>query len=186
MADPFWLTTGRLGLRRFTRADFDWLVDLNGNVNVMRYVGGVKDRAKTQALLDERILAYYEAHPGLGIWLTVERATGERLGMHLLNHIQGEPDVQVGYVLCESAWGRGIATEMAAAVLRYGFVELELPRIVGITNLENGPSQRVLEKIGLVRRGERSFPHPAYASQGPMAWFERDAASWLSEQTARD
>jgi hypothetical protein len=40
----------------------------------------------------------------------------------------------------------------------------------------------VLQKIGLHRRGERSFPHPAYASQGPLAWFERDAQDWLTER----
>jgi RimJ/RimL family protein N-acetyltransferase len=183
VSDPFWLTTQRLALRRFTRADVDWLMQLYGNENVMRHMGGVKDRAKTQLLLDERILAYYDANPGLGIWCTVERATGERLGMHLLNNIQGETDLQVGYVLAETAWGRGIATEMAAALLRYGFADLGLPRIVAITNLENRASQRVLEKVGLLRKGERSFAHPAYAGR-PMAWFERDGGSWLAAHPA--
>jgi RimJ/RimL family protein N-acetyltransferase len=70
---------------------------------------------------------------------------------------------------------------MAAAVLRYGFVDRSIPKISGMTTLGNMASQRVLEKIGLRRRGERSFPHPAYAAEGPMAWFERDAADWLQE-----
>jgi RimJ/RimL family protein N-acetyltransferase len=118
------------------------------------------------------------------VWCTVERVSGERLGLHLLNHIQGEADIQVGYVLCEAAWGRGIATEMAAALLRYGFGELRLPRIAAITELANVASQNVLAKIGLLRCGERSFAHPAYAGR-PMAWFERDGASWLAERGAR-
>ena len=37
--------------------------------------------------------------PGLGIWLTSERATSEPIGVHLLNHVRGEPQVQVGYLL---------------------------------------------------------------------------------------
>ena len=37
----FWLTTPRLGLRRFTPADRDWLVALYADVNVTRYLGGV-------------------------------------------------------------------------------------------------------------------------------------------------
>jgi RimJ/RimL family protein N-acetyltransferase len=71
---------------------------------------------------------------------------------------------------------------MALALLRYGFVELALPRIVGMTALDNRASQHVLLKIGLHRQGERAFPHPAYASAGPQAWFERDAISWLAER----
>ena len=95
------------------------------------------------------------------------------MGLHLLNHIQGESIVQVGFILAKPAWGRGFATEMALALLRYGFTDLALPRIVGIAAQSNLASQHVLSKIGLERHGERAFSHPAYASQGPMAWFER-------------
>jgi len=71
---------------------------------------------------------------------------------------------------------------MAAAVLRYGFADLGLPRIAGIAGLPNVASQRVLAKIGLKRDGERAFTHPAYASSGPMAWFERERDDWLLER----
>ena len=177
----YWLTTARLALRRFTPGDLDWLAELYGDPEVMRYLGGVKDRAKAEELLDTRILEYYQEHPGLGIWMTVERATGARLGFHLLNHIRGESIVQVGFTLEKSAWGKGFGTEMASAVLRYGFVDLKLPRIVGMASLQNHASQRVLLKIGLERKGERAFPHPDYAAEGAMAWFERDATDWQAE-----
>ena len=183
-ADGFWLTTPRLGLRRFTEGDLDFLTDLYADPDVTRHVGGTRGRARTAELLNNRILRYYDEHPGLGIWMTVERATGSRLGFHLLNHIQGETIIQVGYVLAKPAWGLGYATEMAAAVLRYGFVDLGLPSIAGITTLNNHASQRVLEKIGLHRHGERSFAHPAYAPDGPMAWFERQAPEWIGERAA--
>ena len=177
----YWLTTARLALRRFTPGDLDWLADLYSDPDVMRYLGGVKDRAKAEELLDTRILRYYQEHPGLGIWTTVERATGTRLGFHLLNHIRGESIVQVGFTLEKSAWGKGFGTEMASAVLRYGFVDLGLPRIAGMASLQNHASQRVLLKIGLERKGERAFPHPDYAAEGAMAWFERDAADWQAK-----
>lgn len=178
----FWLTTERFGLRRFTTADLDWLAALYRDVEVTRHLGGTKTRPQTEELLNVRILQYYDEHPGLGIWVTTERATGERLGFHVLNHIQGESFVQVGFILLKPAWGRGIATEMGDALLRYGFTDLALPRIAGMANLDNLASQHVLSKIGLHRKGERAFTHPAYASQGSMAWFERDAADWLAER----
>ena len=181
-----WLTTERLALRRFTPADLDWLAELYSDRDVTRYLGGVKDRAKAEELLNTRILQYYDEHPGLGIWMTVERATGACLGFHLLNHIRGESIVQIGFTLAKSAWGKGFGTEMASAVLRYGFVDLRLPRIAGMASLQNHASQRVLLKIGLERRGERAFPHPDYASEGAMAWFEREAAAWLAERGGRE
>ena len=182
---PYWLETERCGLRRFTRDDRDWFRDLYADPDVTRYLGGVKNAAQADELLETRILAYYDQHPGLGIWMTEERATGTRLGFHLLNHIQGESIVQVGYSLTRPAWGRGFATEGALAVLRHGFVTLGLPSIAGMASLGNVASQHVLEKIGLERRGERAFPHPAYASEGPLAWFEREREAWLAGQSEK-
>jgi [ribosomal protein S5]-alanine N-acetyltransferase len=178
-----WLTTDRLALRRFTWDDLDLLDRLNSDPNVMRYVGGTKTRAQTEALLKTRVLEYYEQHPGLGMWATLERATGACIGTHLLNHIQGETYIQVGYVLFSQYWGRGYATEMTIALLRYGFTELGLPDIFAITDLPNVASQRVLLKSGLERNGERSFAHPAYAASGLLAWFEAHAARWLAAHT---
>jgi RimJ/RimL family protein N-acetyltransferase len=182
MTGAYWLATKRLALRRFSADDLDWFAALYSDDRFARYLGGTRDRIKAEALLRGRILEYYDAHPGLGIWVTTERATDAVVGFHLLNHIQGEPFIQVGYALRPEAWGRGFATEMALAILRYGFVDLGLPRIVAIASLPNAASHRVLAKIGLHRNGERAFAHPAYASQGPMAWFERDAAHWIAER----
>lgn len=153
---------------------------MHTDAEVMRFVGGLRDRAGSEAMLQGRILSYYAEHPGLGVWATIERATGACIGMHNLNHLLGEPDIQVGYILHREYWGRGYATEMCVALLRYGFATLGLPRIVGITDPDNFASQHVLRKAGLVHTGQRSLPHPAYAS-GPLEWFERDAQAWLAD-----
>jgi ribosomal-protein-alanine N-acetyltransferase len=168
-------------LRRFVPDDLSWFAPLHADPEVTRYLGGVKERTAIEEFLNTRILDYYERYPGLGVWVTVERSTGLPIGSHNLNHIQGEAIIQVGFTLARPAWGRGFAAEMALALLRYGFVELSLARIAGIASLGNVASQRVLEKIGLRRRGQRAFPHPAYAAEGPMAWYERDAAGWLAD-----
>jgi RimJ/RimL family protein N-acetyltransferase len=182
MDDVHWLSTDRLMLRRFTAGDADWLAALYADPEVTRYLGGVKRRPQVEDMLKTRILDYYDAHPGLGIWLTIEKASGDRVGFHLLNNVQGESLIQVGFGLTASAWGRGYGTEMARAVLRYGFIDLRLPRIVGLASLGNVASRRVLEKIGLQRRGERGFAHPAYAAEGPMAFFERERDAWVADR----
>jgi ribosomal-protein-alanine N-acetyltransferase len=181
VSDSYWLTTERLALRRFTPDDIDWLAELYSDTDVTRYLGGVKTRPQIEEMLHTMILDYYDQHPGLGIWLTVERATETCVGLHLLNHVRGESIIQVGFTLAKSAWGKGYGTEMASAVLRYGFVDRKLPRIAGIASLQNHASQHVLTKIGLERRGERAFVHPAYAAEGPLAFFEREAEEWIAE-----
>ena len=173
------LTTGRLALRRFTLDDLELLVRLHGDPRVMRYAGGPMSREQSLEVLRGRILEYYAQHPGLGIWATLERSTGDCVGLHLLNHVRGESFIQVGYLLYPEYWGRGYATEMAVRVLRYGFETLGLPQIVAITALENTASQRVLRKAGLLRQPDRHLADPAY-QPGPLAWFERDAADWLA------
>ena len=61
-------------------------------------------------------------------------------------------------------------------------VSVEVPAVSPPLMMETKltASQRVLEKIGLERRGERAFPHPAYVAEGPMAWFEREKEAWLA------
>lgn len=163
-----------------TQDDFEWIVAFYAEDEVARYLGGVKTRDEVAEMFKARILDYYDANPGLGVWMTVERATGDRVGFHLINNIQGETIIQIGYGLLKSAWGKGYATEMAFALMRYAFVDLKLPTMAGIVSLPNIASQRVLEKIGLERRGERTFAHPAYGFK-PMAWFEREREAWLTD-----
>lgn len=181
------LDSARLTVRRFTLDDLDWLARLLGDSAVGQFLGGPKDRAGAENVLRVRGLDYYAQHPGLGMWATIERATGTPVGFHVLNHIHGEPDIQVGYALFPEAWGRGYATEMSVRLLEYGFADVALSQITAITNLDNTASQHVLLKAGLERRGERSFTHPALAGQGPMAWFVADRATWLAarETSAR-
>ena len=175
------LESDRLRLRRFTPDDLDLYARLSANPHVMRYAGGVKTRAQSEEAFRTRVLGYYDEFPGLGVWATITKNGGECIGVHLLNNIQGETHIQVGYLLFPEYWRRGYATEMCLTLLRYGFAQRELPVICAITDLANVESQRVLLKAGLIRNGERSFPHPAYAEAGPLAWFERERESWLAE-----
>lgn len=176
------LQSARLQLRRFTPADLPLLQRLNGDAAVMRHLGGVEAPEDTRGMLEGRILGYYDEHPGLGVWATLEKRSGECIGFHLLNHIRGETLIQVGYRLFPQFWERGYATEMSVALLRYGYTDLGLASICAITHPENFGSQRVLLKSGLERCGDRAFKHPSYAPYGAMPFFEREAEDWLRDE----
>jgi len=152
------LETPRLMLRRFTRADADNLVSLNADPDVMRFItGGVPiGRGEIEEDLLPAFLGYYERFDGYGFWAAVEKRTGEFLGcFYLTPHEGGAPgEAELGFRLRKSAWGRGYATEGSRALIRSGFTEFGLRRVVADTMAENIASRRVLEKAGLrlVRR----------------------------------
>ena len=80
-------------------------------------------------------------------------STGETIGAAGLQHLEGGPEVEVGYRFLKAHWGHGYATESARTSIAYGFEELGLDRIVAVALPENRASRRVLEKCGLAEIG---------------------------------
>jgi RimJ/RimL family protein N-acetyltransferase len=145
-----WRETERLELRAFVAADFPDIWRLDRDPRVMRYIGDGRpaSREAVRSTL-ERIIHYPELYPDLGIWRAARRDTGAFVGWFLLKYAGRSSDVEVGYRLLPEAWGNGFATEGAKTLVDYGFNELGLHRIIGITHPDNHASQRVLRKAGL-------------------------------------
>ena len=57
------------------------------------------------------------------------------------------------YALQPAHWGRGLATEAAAATLDWAFEHLDLEEVIGLARPDNAASRRVLEKLGLSYAG---------------------------------
>ena len=144
------LQTLRLDLREFVAGDFDDLYRLDRDPRVVRYVGNGQPvpRAAIAPML-RRVRRNYALYPDLGTWHASRRDTGAFIGWFSLKYCGKSPDIEIGYRLLHSAWGRGFATEGATALLRFGFDELGLTRIIGVTHPDNVASQRVLMKAGL-------------------------------------
>jgi RimJ/RimL family protein N-acetyltransferase len=147
------LETERLLLRRFTVADVDSLFDLDSDPEVMRFVNGgtPTPRAVIEHDILPRFLWYYERFAGYGYWAAIEKASGEFLGWFHFRPAEGaSPDeVELGYRLRKAAWGRGYGTEASRALIRKGFTELGVRRVVASTFADNLASRRVMEKAGL-------------------------------------
>lgn len=158
------LETERLILRRFTEADVDNLVALDGDPEVMRFITG--GRATPRHVIEHEtlpaFLRYYERPDGFGFWAAIEKAGGEFLGwFHFRPPPGGGPDdVELGYRLRKAAWGKGYATEGSRSLIRTGFVELGVRRVFAATMVVNVASRRVMEKAGLslVRTFHQPWP----------------------------
>ncbi len=148
------LETERLLMREFNAGDEDDLLRLNGDPDVMRYVGPgqVQTREQVQAGLG-RLAKLYQDHPGYGSWATFDKALDEFVGACLLVPYPEANEVEVGYRFFKDHWGKGYATEGTKALIQYGFKELGLNRIIAIAYPENKASIRVMQKCDMKDEG---------------------------------
>lgn len=149
----FFKQTPRLTLREMRPEDAPALFLLNADPEVVRYTGDAPFASVEQA---REFLAEYPStsylKDGYGRWLVLERDGDDVLGWCGLR-MQDSGEVDLGYRLATRCWGRGYATEAAAACLDVGFGELGLSVIVARAANANVASLRVLEKLGMRVRG---------------------------------
>lgn len=161
------LTTSRLHLRPFTRADHEAIHVVYADPEVMRYVGHGAHQTLAETANALRIYGDVLARRGYSFLAVTERATGAVIGDGGLHPMGGVgPDVELGYTLARSVWGRGYATELGRALIQYAFTELRVPRVVAQVEPANTASRNVLAKLGMTERGERTAygrPHLLYA-----------------------
>jgi RimJ/RimL family protein N-acetyltransferase len=155
------IETPRLRLRPLATSDEADLIALDGDPEVMRYVGsppGVRTPPEIAERVRSRIAETERGeHEPLGFWRIEERVDRTFRGVGALIRMPDGGDVEVAYRLARSAWGRGIATEAAAALVAHALGPLGLAQVVAVTYPENEASQRVLDKVGFERRGRRNY-----------------------------
>jgi [ribosomal protein S5]-alanine N-acetyltransferase len=147
------LQTPRLSIEPFALGDAAFIVELLNDPGWLRYIGqrNVHTADDARAYLRNGPLAAQARH-GFALWAVRRRdAAGDAapVGMCGLVRRDGLDDVDLGYAFLPAARGQGLAREAAAAVLRHGFEQLGLTRIVAITSVDNLASGRVLEAIGM-------------------------------------
>ena len=145
------LETARLYLRRFTDCDADALLiyELNSDAEVLKYLHEqtLTDASQGKQILRNTILPQYEL--SLGRWAVHLKLNDEFIGWCGLKHRPELGETDLGYRLKKAAWGKGYATESAAACLEYGFKTLHLHIITGRAHVDNSASLSILQKIGM-------------------------------------
>lgn len=147
--------TERLLLRELEGYDREAMFELNRDPEVVRYVG-------VDAMVDIAEAGHYVkvgrqryAEDGCGRWAVVLKATNEMIGWSGLRPVEDFGGcIDLGYRYMKKHWGKGYASEAAAACLDYGFKELNMGRIDAHCMVENKASERVMQKIGMTFEGE--------------------------------
>lgn len=137
-----------------------------GCAAAMRYVTGEPETEEKIAARHERYWRSWEEGGPFHVFAVEPLAdlatadgeatlgAGRPIGDCMLVPIEAKgPEYELGYRLAEEAWGLGLASEAARAVLPYGFGEMGLDELLAVARPENVASHGVLHKLGFKRVG---------------------------------
>lgn len=167
---PILLRTNRLLLRSWRSDDLPIFAALNADPRVMKFMPKALTREESDAFVT-RIQDHF-ARNGFGLWAVEVPNVAPLIGFVGLNvptfTAAFTPCVEVGWRLAYDHWGQGYATEAARSALDFGFNTVGLQEIVAMTVPANQRSQRVMERLGMIRSPADDFDHPNVASGHPL------------------
>jgi RimJ/RimL family protein N-acetyltransferase len=160
------IETERLLLRPWREADRGTFGGIINTPAMMRYFGGLMSPAECDAFLDKRIED--QRKHGMSYWAVVLRSEGDLIGSCGVRVADNYPAslaiagmVEAGWRIGEQWWRRGFATEAAEASIAWLWRQRDVPEVAAWTSLPNRPSQDVMRKLGMQRRADLDFDHPA-------------------------
>ncbi len=143
--------------------DIDNWQTIHSDQEAMKYLGGTRDRDTTLQWLKHDISHYKKHGFCLGSVFEKENKTFiGRAGLVYLNYDDNQQDIEIGYELKKNCWNKEYASELAKALLDWGFSHLKVTRLVAVTRPENQKSQRVLEKAKMQYERKIQFHNEDY------------------------
>lgn len=143
------IETARLRYRMPGPHDLDAMLAIVSDPDVMKYLGikpgTILTREEAISTL-EKMIEFWTVH-GFGRWAVTNKEDDRMIGLCGFRLLEETPELF--YVFAKASWGKGLATEAARAILRYGFEELGFESIVAAVRPANISSINVLTKIGM-------------------------------------
>jgi RimJ/RimL family protein N-acetyltransferase len=153
----YFLTSSRLGFRRWTMEDIPLAMELWGDARVTGLFGGPYSELRVRTRLETEIRQADEI--GAQYWPVFLLKNGEHVGCAGLQPCPGKRNtLELGYHLRPGFWGNGFATEAGREVIAYGFNHLGLEAIFAGHPPSHGASRNVLVKLGFRYVGEEFYP----------------------------
>ncbi|WP_242268350.1 GNAT family N-acetyltransferase [Bacillus cereus group sp. BfR-BA-01352] len=146
----------RLLIRKFEFKDWEAVHEYTSDSNVMKYIPeGVFTEEDTRNFVYKNMGENAENFPVIQIDENI------LIGHIVFHKYFGEHTYEIGWVFNPKYFNKGYASEAAKVILKYGFKEMKLHRIIATCQPENTPSYRVMEKIGMRREGyfKKCIPH---------------------------
>lgn len=147
---PVTLHTARLTLRPFESSDVDDVFEYARDPEFGRFVAVPVPYTRADA--KQYVAIQLGADWSRLVSLAIARR-GSVVGAIDLRIDPAQRHAGMGYSLARPLWGRGLATEAAAAVVALAFHGYGLHKVWARADVRNVGSWRVMEKIGMSREG---------------------------------
>jgi RimJ/RimL family protein N-acetyltransferase len=158
------LDTPRFTLRLWGQADLPDLLDLDDDPDVVAYVGPILPRGEREASW-RGFIGNEAGRPCLCIR---EKMSGDFLGWAFLRPFRDDSgDWELGYRLRKSAWGKGVGSEVARALMDWGWQQPQIEVIGAVYETPNVASRAIMLKVGMKDAGER-----LYHGEGKLPYCE--------------
>lgn len=143
------IETARLRLEPFAPANLEALHALWSDPHVRKFLWDdvVIAKEAAQEIINASMASF--AQNGFGFWSVFLKDARQFLGFCGLRILDETAEIEMLYGLWPQFWGKGFATEAAAAVMQHGFEICKLERLVAGADLPNVASLRVMERLGM-------------------------------------
>ena len=168
----FRIETPRLILRPWQDSDRAPFAIMSADPVFRQNLGPPLSRAESDTAADRQFAL--QADHGFCFWAAQRREDAKFIGYCGFKiapeAIAGiENAIEIGWGFARHAQGQGYAREAATACLAWGFDTRRFDRIIAITTPGNTASWGLMEHIGMTRRHDLDFAHPALATTDPLS-----------------
>jgi RimJ/RimL family protein N-acetyltransferase len=168
------LETERLILRAPVAADFEPWAAFAADEEAARYLGGAQNRAGAWRQMCVMTGAWTVR--GFSMFSVVEKSTGRWVGRLGPWQPEGWPGTEVGWGLSREVWGRGYATEGAAAAIDWAFRELGWTEVIHTIDADNAASIAVAQRLGSTHLRDDTLPPPL---DWPVQVWGQSRDAWI-------
>ncbi|SFJ13692.1 GNAT family N-acetyltransferase [Thermoflavimicrobium dichotomicum] len=153
MPDIIWKTS-RLQARKLTLLDVDHLLKIFTDPIAMAYYPSTKTREETIEWIKRNLQMYQ--NEGMGLWAIELKQSQTFIGQCglVIQEVEGQKEIEIGYLFIRDFWGNGYATEAAHACKEYGFHVLQQQRFISLIDPRNEASKGVAKRIGMNKEKE--------------------------------
>lgn len=136
-------------IREFTPQELPLFIQLFENENVTRYLP-YKSPEEFKGMFEKALTDYKEGP--FSRWGIFNAKDNDFVGIGVARIFMDNPEqIEIGYILGENYWGKGIGTLVCKALLDYCTSLNTKQDIIAVTDLDNIGSQKVLMKSGFNR-----------------------------------